>query len=50
MVLVEDVQLLTGAHNQRIERLWIDIFLGCVSFLYSLFYSLEDIGELGAMF
>ena len=35
-----------STHNQRIERLWKDLFLGCASFFYSLFYSLEDIGEL----
>ena len=35
-----------STHNQRIERLWKDLFSGCVSYFYSLFYSLEDIGEL----
>ena len=30
-------------HNQRIERLWKDLFLGYVSFFYSLFYSLEEL-------
>ena len=35
-----------STHNQRIERLWRDLFSGCISFFYSLFYSLEDIGEL----
>lgn len=33
-------------HNQRIERLWKDLYSGCVSYFYSLFYSLEDSGEL----
>lgn len=32
-----------SVHNQRIERLWRDLFAGCVSFFYSLFYSLEDL-------
>ena len=35
-----------STHNQRIERLWRDLFTGCVSFFYSFFYSLEDIGLL----
>lgn len=35
-----------STHNQRIERLWRDLFAGCVSFFYSFFYSLEDIGLL----
>lgn len=35
-----------STHNQRIERLWKDLFSGCVSFFYSLFHSLEDIQEL----
>lgn len=28
-------------HNQRIERLWRDLFTGCVSYFYNLFYHLE---------
>ncbi len=37
--------VITGSstHNQRIERLWRDLFSGCVSFFYSLFYSFEDL-------
>lgn len=35
-----------SVHNQRIERLWRDLFAGCVSFFYYLFYSLEDVGLL----
>ena len=31
-----------NVHNQRIERLWRDLFEGCVSFYYFLFYSLEE--------
>ena len=33
-------------HNQRIERLWRDLFSGCASFFYSLFYTFEDNGLL----
>ena len=29
-------------HNQQIERLWRDLFAGCVSFFYHFFYWLED--------
>lgn len=35
-----------SVHNQRIERLWRDLFNGCISFFYYLFYSLEDVGLL----
>ncbi len=35
-----------SVHNQRIERLWRDVFMGCVSLFYSLFYALEDNGML----
>ena len=35
-----------STHNQRIERFWRDLFAGCISFFYYLFYSLEDIGLL----
>ena len=31
-----------SVHNQRIERLWRDLFEGCISFYYLLFYSLES--------
>ena len=31
-----------GVHNQRIERFWRDLFTGCISFFYNLFYMLED--------
>ena len=33
-------------HNQRIERLWRDLYSGCISFFYSFFYGLEDKGLL----
>ncbi len=33
-------------HNQRIERLWRDLFAGCVSFFYYFFYFLEESGLL----
>ena len=35
-----------SVHNQRIERLWRDLFQGCISFYYFLFYSLEEVGLL----
>ena len=35
-----------SVHNQRIERLWRDLYAGCVCFFYNLFYSLEDSGLL----
>ena len=35
-----------STHNQRIERLWRDVFTGCISFFYSFFYFLEDSGLL----
>lgn len=31
-----------SVHNQRIERLWRDLFTGCISFYYHLFYQMED--------
>jgi len=35
-----------SVHNQRIERFWRDLFSGCTSAFYYLFYSLEDNGLL----
>ena len=32
-----------SVHNQRIERLWRDLYADCVSFFYSLFHSFEDL-------
>ena len=31
-----------SVHNQRIERLWRDLYVTCVSVFYTLFSSLED--------
>ena len=32
-----------SVHNQRIERLWRNLYAGCISFFYSLFYSFKDL-------
>jgi hypothetical protein len=40
--------MITGpsTHNQRIERLWRDVFNGVLSYYYKLFYHMEDEGLL----
>ena len=35
-----------SVHNQRIERLWRDVFLFCISTFYFLFYFMEELGVL----
>ena len=35
-----------GVHNQRIERLWRDLFMGCSFVFYNLFYHMENSGIL----
>ena len=35
-----------SVHNQRIERLWRDIFVGCLYIYYSVFFYLEESGHL----
>lgn len=35
-----------SVHNQRIERLWRDVFLGCTYLFYHLFYCMENCGIL----
>ena len=35
-----------SVHNQRIERLWRDLFTSCISFYYRLFYQMEHSGIL----
>ena len=32
-----------SVHNQRIERLWRDLYTGCTVIYYRLFYYMEDI-------
>ena len=38
--------MITGrsVHNQRIKRLWRDVFAECTSYFYTLFYALEENG------
>ena len=36
----------SSVHNQRIERFWRDLYVGCVSIFYTLFYFLKDHGLL----
>lgn len=35
-----------SVHNQRIERLWRDLYSGCLHMYYQLFFQLEDEGLL----
>lgn len=35
-----------SVHNQRIERLWRDLFCGCLHLYYNLFYAMEYCGML----
>ena len=37
-----------SVHNQRIERLWRDLFSGCLHVYYNLFYAMERSGMLDA--
>lgn len=37
-----------SVHNQRIERLWRDLFCGCLHVYYNLFYGMEHCGMLDA--
>ncbi len=37
-----------SVHNQRIERLWRDVFCGCLHLYYNLFYAMEHCGMLDA--
>ena len=40
--------MITGksTHNQRIERLWRDVYTGVLGFYYELFYFMEECGVL----
>lgn len=37
-----------SVHNERIERFWRDLFTGCTSLFYHLFYHMESSGILDA--
>ena len=37
-----------SVHNQRIERMWRDVFNACVILYYSLFHHMEETGILHA--
>lgn len=37
-----------SVHNQRIERLWRDVFAGCTYLYYNLFFFMQDRGMLDA--
>ena len=43
--------MITGksTHNQRVERLWRDVYEGVLSLFYQLFYFMEDSGILDSM-
>lgn len=36
----------SSVHNQRIERMWRDLYMSCINLFYHLFYSMEDTGIL----
>ena len=40
--------IITGCSidSQIIERLWVDVFTGCIHVYYDLFHFLEDVGLL----
>ena len=35
-----------SVHNQRIERLWRDVYVGCTGLFYTIFHHMEDLGIL----
>ena len=38
-----------STHNQRIERLWRDVYEGVLSYFYQLFYFMEEEGILDSL-
>ena len=36
----------TSVHNQRIERLWRDVYVSCINLYYHIFFMMEDAGML----
>lgn len=36
----------TSVHNQRVERMWRDVYTSCINLYYHLFYIMEDKGML----
>ena len=38
-----------SVHNQRIERLWRDVFTGCIGAFYNIFSLLEELGTLDTL-
>jgi hypothetical protein len=38
-----------SVHNQRIERFWRDVFYGCTSLFYNLFYHIIKSSEISSI-
>ena len=39
----------SSVHNQRIERLWKDVYSSVTQYFYRLFYNMEDLGFLNPL-